>query len=98
MSAPSGPATRTCHERAAPSSSLMLPALTSAGSRPISRSMKRNTAPSSTYALFAQAMAERKQILCLYDGHPRALCPIILGHTGGQEMALVYQFAGGSKS
>jgi hypothetical protein len=54
--------------------------------------------PSSTYALFARAMAERKQVLCLYDGYPRALCPIILGHTKGEEVALVYQFAGDSKS
>jgi hypothetical protein len=60
--------------------------------------MKRKAAPNSTYALFAQAMAERKPILCLYDGYPRALCPIILGHTKGQEVALVYQFAGGSKT
>jgi hypothetical protein len=54
--------------------------------------------PSRIYALFAQAMAERKQVLCLYNGYPRALCPIILGHTKGEEVALVYQFAGDSKS
>ena len=54
--------------------------------------------PSSTYALFAQAMAERKQILCRYDGHRRELCPVVLGHSKGQEVALVYQFAGASRS
>lgn len=54
--------------------------------------------PSTTYELFARAMAERKQILCSYDGHPRALCPIVLGHSKGEETALVYQFAGGSGS
>lgn len=54
--------------------------------------------PSPIYRLFARAMADRKQILCLYDGHPRALCPIILGHTKGQEVALTYQFAGDSRS
>jgi hypothetical protein len=43
-------------------------------------------------------MADRKQILCLYDGYPRELCPIILGHNNGQEVALTYQFAGQSKS
>jgi hypothetical protein len=59
---------------------------------------KTKTMPSPTYALFARAMAERKQILCRYDGFPRALCPIILGHNKGEEVALVYQFAGGSKS
>jgi hypothetical protein len=52
--------------------------------------------PSPTYRLFAQAMAERKQILCRYDGHPRELCPIILGHSQGQEKALTFQFGGGS--
>jgi hypothetical protein len=61
--------------------------------------MKKSEAASSAiYALFARAMAERKQILCHYDGYARALCPIILGHSKGDEVALVYQFAGGSKS
>jgi hypothetical protein len=54
--------------------------------------------PSPTYALFEEAMRRRQQILCRYDGHRRELCPIILGHTDGQEVALTYQFAGsGSK-
>ena len=53
---------------------------------------------SSTYHLFAEAMADRKQIVCVYDGYPRELCAIVLGHTKGQEVALVYQFAGESKS
>ncbi|MBV9686641.1 MAG: hypothetical protein JO096_05465 [Alphaproteobacteria bacterium] len=53
---------------------------------------------SPAYKLFEQAMTSRKQILCTYDGHPRELCPVILGHTNGQEVALVYQFAGRSKS
>lgn len=54
--------------------------------------------PSSTYQLFAQAMAGRKQVLCTYDGYPREVCPVILGHSKGREAALVYQFAGGSRS
>ena len=54
--------------------------------------------PSQTYRLFARAMAERKQILCVYDGYPRELCPIILGYNKGQEVALIYQFAGQSRS
>ena len=53
---------------------------------------------SSTYHLFAEAMADRKQIVCVYDGYPRELCAIVLGHTKRQEVALVYQFAGESKS
>jgi hypothetical protein len=60
--------------------------------------MARPPVPSPTYALFEEAMRHRRQILCRYDGHRRELCPIILGHTDGQEVALTYQFAGsGSK-
>jgi len=53
---------------------------------------------SPTYRLFGQAMAERKQIQCVYGGHRRELCPIILGHSGGQEKALTYQVGGESGS
>lgn len=52
--------------------------------------------PSSTYELFAEAMLSGKQVLCSYDGYPRELCPIILGHAKGEEKALVFQFAGKS--
>jgi transcriptional regulator with XRE-family HTH domain len=54
--------------------------------------------PSSTYLLFIQAMVERKQILCTYNAYPRELCPVILGHSDGEEKALTYQFAGKSES
>ena len=54
--------------------------------------------PSPVYALFAEAMIERKQILCDYDGLPRELCSILLGHSDRREVALAYQFAGGGKS
>ena len=50
------------------------------------------------YELFAQAIADRKQIFCTYEGLPRELCPHILGHTKGEEVALTYQFGGQSKS
>ena len=53
---------------------------------------------SSTYELFAQAMAARKQIVCEYEGHLRELCAIILGHSKGQEKALTFQFGGQSRS
>ena len=43
-------------------------------------------------------MILRKQILCVYRGYPRELCPIILGYSRGQEKALTYQFGGKSKS
>jgi hypothetical protein len=53
---------------------------------------------SRSYDLFAKALVEQKQIVCAYDGYRRELCPIILGHSKGREAALVYQFAGGSRS
>jgi hypothetical protein len=54
--------------------------------------------PSQTYQLFEKAMRLRKPIACTYGGYAREICPIILGHTEGQEKALTYQFAGQSKS
>jgi hypothetical protein len=54
--------------------------------------------PSRTYALFADAIRRRKQVLCMYDGYARALCPIILGHSASAEKALTFQFAGDSRS
>jgi hypothetical protein len=53
---------------------------------------------SGNYALFEQAMRLRKPVFCMYDGYPRELCPIILGHSQGEEKALTYQFGGQSKS
>jgi len=54
--------------------------------------------PSENYQLFAQAIRGRRQILCTYEGYPRELCPVVLGHTKGQETALTFQFGGASKS
>lgn len=50
--------------------------------------------PSRTYELFAKAMASRRPIACIYQGRPRAICPIILGWSDGAEKALTWQFAG----
>jgi hypothetical protein len=50
--------------------------------------------PSPIYKLFEQAMVEEKQILCSYDGYPREVCPVLLGHKDGQERASVFQFGG----
>ncbi|MBL8544883.1 MAG: hypothetical protein JNL81_00370 [Hyphomonadaceae bacterium] len=53
---------------------------------------------SATYKLFEQALRTRKQIACMYGGHRRELCPVILGHSGGEEKALTYQVGGASGS
>ena len=50
--------------------------------------------PSATHALFLRAMREKRQVTCRYQGHPRELCPIILGRSGIEEKALVFQFGG----
>ncbi len=53
---------------------------------------------SAVYRLFEEAMRTRKQIVCTYCGRRREICPVILGHTDGHEVALTYQFAGQSNS
>ncbi|WP_247498770.1 hypothetical protein [Bradyrhizobium sp. 149] len=51
---------------------------------------------SSTYDLIARSMVERQQVHCVYQGHRRAICPVILGHTDDEERTLAFQFAGTS--
>jgi hypothetical protein len=53
---------------------------------------------SGVYRLFEKAMRTRRQVVCTYHGYVRQICPVILGHSGGHEKALTYQFAGQSKS
>jgi hypothetical protein len=54
--------------------------------------------PSATYNLFRQAILRERLVACVYDGHPRVLCPVILGHTEGEEKALTFQVGGTSRS
>ena len=49
-----------------------------------------------TFDLFHRAILERRQIVCVYDGFGREICPYILGYKAGKPVALVYQFGGGS--
>jgi hypothetical protein len=53
---------------------------------------------SEAFRLFHRAILERKQITCSYNGVRREICPHILGHTAGEEKALVFQFGGASTS
>lgn len=50
--------------------------------------------PSDTYRVLALALHARTPLACRYNGRDRVICPIILGHSDGEEMALVYQIAG----
>jgi hypothetical protein len=55
--------------------------------------------PSQTYELFRVAMAEKKQIVCTYNGLRREVCAVILCHgRAGEEKALTYQFGGATSS
>jgi hypothetical protein len=49
---------------------------------------------SATHALFLAAMRQRRQVRCIYQGLPREICPILLGRTGLEEKALVFQVGG----
>lgn len=48
------------------------------------------------YELLYQAISEKKQILAVYDGYPREMCPHVLGWKNGVRHIFSFQFAGGS--
>jgi hypothetical protein len=50
--------------------------------------------PSAVHALFLSAMREERPVACTYQGHRREICPVLLGRTGLEEKALVFQFGG----
>ena len=50
--------------------------------------------PSPIHALFLEAMRDRRPIACMYQGHHREICPVMLGRTSLEEKALVFQFGG----
>jgi hypothetical protein len=52
--------------------------------------------PSRVYELFLEAMRSRRQVVCMFQGRRREVCPVILGHTDGKERVLAFQFAGES--
>lgn len=53
--------------------------------------------PSELYGEIREAIARRQQVIAVYGGHRREMCPHAIGlGAGGNEQALFYQFAGGS--
>jgi hypothetical protein len=53
--------------------------------------------PSDTYTLFYNAILGEQQVVCLYDGRVRELCPHIIGtNKRGEEVVLAWQFGGES--
>jgi predicted nucleic acid-binding protein len=53
---------------------------------------------SAAFRMFQGAILEQQQITCTYDGRYREICPHILGHSDGEEKALVFQFGGETRS
>lgn len=49
---------------------------------------------SAAYAVFRRAILEESQVVFDYRGERRTACPLILGHSGGKEKALVWQLTG----
>ena len=52
--------------------------------------------PSETYLLFREAILGDKQVTCVYRGHYRELCPVIIGTR--EEKVLAFQFGGASST
>jgi len=53
--------------------------------------------PSATYTLFRNAILAGQQVICIYGGRHRELCPHIIGtNRNGEEVVLAWQFAGAS--
>jgi len=48
------------------------------------------------YDVIRQAIIDRQQVVCLYNGYVRECCPHAIGTTNGTARVLVYQFAGDS--
>jgi hypothetical protein len=53
--------------------------------------------PCATYTLFRNAILGQQQVVCIYDGRVRELCPHIIGtNKRGEEVVLAWQFGGES--
>lgn len=52
--------------------------------------------PSPTFELFRQAIAQKKQVTCMYQDRPREVCPHAVGYKNGVEKVFTYQFGGES--
>ena len=51
-----------------------------------------------TYALLRHAVLNQLQVTCEYDGHPREMCPHVIGKKNRDERVLSYQFDGSGKN
>jgi predicted nucleic acid-binding protein len=53
---------------------------------------------SMAFNLLSEAILKRKPVTLTYNGVRRDVCPHIIGHTNAAERALVFQFAGSTRS
>ena len=53
---------------------------------------------SDSYSIVRQAIIDKDQIVAIYRGHRREMCPHVIGTKGGRPQALFFQFAGSSNS
>ena len=66
-------------------------------SRVSKRARRHPPMPSPAYALFRNAILAEQQVICLYKGRRRELCPHIIGtNKQREEVVLAWQFAGES--
>jgi hypothetical protein len=50
------------------------------------------------YRKIREAILNKQQIVCMYDGYHREMCPHAIGTKNGELKAFCYQFAGESSS
>lgn len=77
------------------------PRLTNTGesiARPSRPTSNRGATGMVNYGLVRQAVLTRQQIVATYHGHPRRMCPHVIGTKSGRRVALFYQFGGSSSS
>ena len=53
---------------------------------------------SDTYNLIRQAIINKQQVVGVYRGRRREMCPHAIGTKNGREQAIFYQFGGSSSS
>lgn len=51
-----------------------------------------------TYEVFREAIRNKQQVICTYNGLRREVCPHVLGTKNGKQQVLTFQFAGQSNN